>query len=106
MKSRGRELAICCCLLLWFAVTSWAEMAVQTCFSPQGRCSAHIIREIEKAQKELLIAVYAFTNDEARTRGGASEKTRRFGPDRVRPRIRCGERKIPGKIFGRSKKFL
>ena len=39
-------------------------MAVQTCFSPQGRCSAHIIREIEKAQKELLIAVYAFTNDE------------------------------------------
>ena len=64
MKSRGRELAICCCLLLWFAVTSWAEMAVQTCFSPQGRCSAHIIREIEKAQKELLIAVYAFTNDE------------------------------------------
>lgn len=64
MKSRRRELAICCCLLLWFGVTSWAEMAVQTCFSPQGRCSAHIIREIEKAQKELLIAVYAFTNDE------------------------------------------
>jgi mitochondrial cardiolipin hydrolase len=65
MKSRGRELAICCCLLLWFDVTSsWADMAVQTCFSPKGRCSAHIIREIEKAQKELLIAVYAFTNDE------------------------------------------
>jgi phosphatidylserine/phosphatidylglycerophosphate/cardiolipin synthase-like enzyme len=64
MKSRGRELAICCGLLLWFAVTSWGEMAVQTCFSPQGRCSAHIIREIEKTQKELLIAVYAFTNDE------------------------------------------
>jgi phosphatidylserine/phosphatidylglycerophosphate/cardiolipin synthase-like enzyme len=64
MKSRGRELVICCFLLIWYAVTSWAEMAVQTCFSPQGRCSAHIIREIEKAQKELLIAVYAFTNDE------------------------------------------
>jgi phosphatidylserine/phosphatidylglycerophosphate/cardiolipin synthase-like enzyme len=64
MKSRGRALAICCGLLLWFAVTSWAEMAVQTCFSPQGRCAAHIIREIEKTQKELLIAVYAFTNDE------------------------------------------
>lgn len=39
-------------------------MAVQTCFSPQGKCSAHIIREIDKTQKELLIAVYAFTNDE------------------------------------------
>ena len=64
MKSRGRELAICCCLLSLCAVTSWAEMAVQTCFSPQGRCSAHIVREIEKAQKELLIAVYAFTNDD------------------------------------------
>ena len=64
MKNRGCEFAVCCCLLFWFAGTSWAEMAVQTCFSPQGRCSAHIIREIEKAQKELLIAVYAFTNDE------------------------------------------
>jgi cardiolipin hydrolase len=46
------------------AVASGAEMAVQACFSPQGRCSAHIIREIEKAQKELLIAVYAFTHDD------------------------------------------
>src|SRR5262247_297098 len=64
MKNKGREFAIGCGLLFWFAGTSWADMAVQTCFSPQGRCSAHIIREIEKAQKELLIAVYAFTNDE------------------------------------------
>jgi phosphatidylserine/phosphatidylglycerophosphate/cardiolipin synthase-like enzyme len=62
MKNSGRELAVC--LLLCFPVTSWAEMVVQTCFSPQGRCSAHIIREIEKAQKELLIAVYAFTSNE------------------------------------------
>jgi len=64
MKNKGREFAICCGLLFWLAGNSWAEMAVQTCFSPQGRCSAYIIREIEKAQKELLIAVYAFTNDE------------------------------------------
>lgn len=49
---------------LWFGATSRAEMAVQTCFSPQGKCSAHIIREINRTQKELLIAVYAFTNDE------------------------------------------
>jgi phosphatidylserine/phosphatidylglycerophosphate/cardiolipin synthase-like enzyme len=62
MKNRGRELAVC--LFLCVPATAWAEMVVQACFSPQGRCSAHIIREIEKAQKEILIAVYAFTSDE------------------------------------------
>ncbi len=41
-----------------------AEMVVQTCFSPQGRCSAHIIRAIDQAKKELLVAVYAFTHDD------------------------------------------
>lgn len=41
-----------------------ADMVVQTCFSPQGKCSAHIRREIDQAKKELLVAVYAFTNDE------------------------------------------
>lgn len=41
-----------------------AEMVVQACFSPQGNCSAHILREIAQAKKELLVAVYAFTNDE------------------------------------------
>ena len=41
-----------------------AEMVVQACFSPQGKCSAHILREIELAKKELLVAVYAFTSDE------------------------------------------
>jgi len=41
-----------------------AEMVVQACFSPQGRCSAHILREIEQAKKELLVAVYAFTSDD------------------------------------------
>jgi len=41
-----------------------AEMVVQACFSPQGRCAAHILREIETAKKELLVAVYAFTNDD------------------------------------------
>lgn len=64
MKHRPRALVIGAWLLLWSAVASGTEMAVQACFSPQGRCSTHIIREIEKAQKELLIAVYAFTNDE------------------------------------------
>ena len=41
-----------------------ADMVVQACFSPQGKCSSHILREIETAKKELLVAVYAFTNDE------------------------------------------
>jgi phosphatidylserine/phosphatidylglycerophosphate/cardiolipin synthase-like enzyme len=41
-----------------------AEMVVQACFSPQGNCSAHILREIERAKKELLVAVYAFTNED------------------------------------------
>lgn len=43
---------------------SAAEMAVQACFSPQGKCSSHILREIDQAKKELLVAVYAFTNDD------------------------------------------
>ena len=41
-----------------------AEMVVQACFSPQDKCSAHIRREIDQAKKELLVAVYAFTNEE------------------------------------------
>src|SRR5688572_29655047 len=41
-----------------------ADMVVQACFSPQAKCSAHILREIELAKKELLVAVYAFTSDE------------------------------------------
>lgn len=44
--------------------TARAEMVVQACFSPQGRCAAHILREIELAKKELLVAVYAFTSDD------------------------------------------
>ena len=41
-----------------------ADMAVQACFSPQGKCSTHILREIENAKRELLVAVYAFTSDD------------------------------------------
>lgn len=39
-------------------------MVVQACFSPQGKCSSYIVREIAQAQTEILVAVYAFTNDE------------------------------------------
>jgi len=41
-----------------------ADMIVQACFSPNGKCSAYILREIAQAKQELLVAVYAFTNDE------------------------------------------
>ena len=56
-------------LLLFLLIAPWrsaagAEMVVQACFSPQGKCSAHILREIEQAKKELLVAVYAFTRDD------------------------------------------
>jgi len=41
-----------------------AGMAVQTCFSPQGRCSGRIVQEIHQARREVLVAVYAFTSDD------------------------------------------
>ena len=51
-------------LVIRLEIASAADMVVQACFSPQGKCSTHILREIDTAQKELLVAVYAFTNDE------------------------------------------
>ena len=42
-------------------------MVVQACFSPQGKCSVHILREIESAKQELLVAVYAFTSEDLAT---------------------------------------
>ena len=54
----------------------FAEMVVQSCFSPQGKCAAHILREIEQAKKELLVAVYAFTSDDL---AGALVQAKRRG---------------------------
>ena len=53
-----------------------ADMAVQACFSPQGKCSIHILREIGNAKKELLVAVYAFTSDDL---AGALVEAKRRG---------------------------
>jgi phosphatidylserine/phosphatidylglycerophosphate/cardiolipin synthase-like enzyme len=55
--------------LLVFAVffrpgVSPAAMAVQACFSPDGRCSSQILREIAQAKQEILAAVYALTSEE------------------------------------------
>ena len=49
---------------IFISANGHAEMIVQACFSPWGKCSVHILREIEQAKKELLVAVYAFTHDE------------------------------------------
>ena len=47
-----------------FTSAVWPGMAVQACFSPQGKCSSHIAREIGQARREVLVAVYAFTSDD------------------------------------------
>ncbi len=64
------------CVLIFSDTGGCAEMLVQACFSPQERCSGHLLREIGKAEKEILVAVYAFTHNdlaialiEARKRG-------------------------------------
>jgi mitochondrial cardiolipin hydrolase len=59
---RAAAVGFLCAILI--SVNGNAEMVVQACFSPQGKCSAHILREIDQAKKELLVAVYAFTHDE------------------------------------------
>ena len=53
-----------------------AEMVVHTCFSPQGKCSNYILREIDTAKHELLVAVYAFTSDDL---AGALVQARKRG---------------------------
>lgn len=57
--------ALLCALVAIYPSSSVAaDMVVQACFSPQGKCSTHIMREIEQAKKEVLVAVYAFTSEE------------------------------------------
>src|SRR5262245_64034417 len=50
--------------VIFMAALCAAEMSVQACFSPKGKCSTHIRREIDLAKQELLVAVYAFTHDD------------------------------------------
>ena len=64
MKQPLLAIPLCLVSVLSIPLTLFAEMVVQTCFSPQGKCSSHILREIETAKQELLIAVYAFTSDD------------------------------------------
>lgn len=67
------------CLILFYAlilppVGACAEMLVQACFSPQERCSAHLLREIGNAEKEILVAVYAFTHHDLAVALGDARK--------------------------------
>jgi phosphatidylserine/phosphatidylglycerophosphate/cardiolipin synthase-like enzyme len=39
-----------------------AEMLVQACFSPEGECSGHILNAVDGANREILVAMYAFTS--------------------------------------------
>lgn len=64
MKRQGISLGLYFLIIFPGQLVLGAEMIVQTCFSPQGKCSAHILREIEAAKQELLVAVYAFTSDD------------------------------------------
>jgi len=56
--------ALCILHFALFSLEGWAGMAVQTCFSPLGKCSNHIVRELAQARSEILVAVYAFTSDD------------------------------------------
>lgn len=69
MKAKGKKQTAKGVLFLtfyFFLFTSVgrAGMAVQACFSPLGKCSNHLVRELSQAQKEILVAVYAFTSEE------------------------------------------
>ena len=59
-----RLFAIGALVLLLLGKPVHADMSVQACFSPSEKCSVHLLRAIERANKELLVAVYAFTNDD------------------------------------------
>jgi phosphatidylserine/phosphatidylglycerophosphate/cardiolipin synthase-like enzyme len=61
---KGSKYAGIILLSLIFFGLARAEMVVQACFSPRGKCADHILREIAQSKKELLVAVYAFTSDE------------------------------------------
>jgi len=64
LGATGRSPLLILLSIFFGAAPAAAEMVVQACFSPAGKCSSLIIREIQQAKKELLVAVYAFTSDE------------------------------------------
>ncbi len=72
---KNQQTAAAILLLLLANAVANAEMVVQACFSPRGNCAGYLIREIGKAEKELLVAVYAFTShDLAAALAGAKKR--------------------------------
>ena len=89
--------------VLGLASVAPADMAVQACFSPQGKCSGYILREIDQAKKELLVAVYAFTNDDLAT-AVVQAKKRGVNVQVVLDReFDAGNEKSKGKFFDAEK---
>jgi phosphatidylserine/phosphatidylglycerophosphate/cardiolipin synthase-like enzyme len=74
MKRTAAALAFLELSLFLPRVAIAAEMVVHACFSPQGKCSSYILREIEAAKQELLVAVYAFTSDDLALALGEAKK--------------------------------
>lgn len=64
MKRQPAAIAILFAVSISAAASARGAMMVQACFSPQGRCSAQIVREIDNAKREIFVAVYAFTSDD------------------------------------------
>lgn len=62
MSRKTAPLAVALSLLVFATAPARGEMVVQACFSPNGKCATHLLRELQQAKKELLIAVYAFTS--------------------------------------------
>lgn len=64
MSQLIRPISLLAIVLVLSPMPSPGEMVVQACFSPLGKCSNYIVRELVQAKKEILVAVYAFTSDE------------------------------------------
>jgi phosphatidylserine/phosphatidylglycerophosphate/cardiolipin synthase-like enzyme len=64
MRQPSATLATLLVCVIALVASAGAEMMVQACFSPHSKCSAYLLREIDNASKEILVAVYAFTSDE------------------------------------------
>lgn len=65
-RFRSPEFALLSLLVfsLLYAPERAGAMSVQACFTPALRCADRILRAIAQAKREVLVAVYAFTNDE------------------------------------------
>jgi phosphatidylserine/phosphatidylglycerophosphate/cardiolipin synthase-like enzyme len=64
MRTERRRLPLVFLFFFLPLAPVWGGMVVQTCFSPEKKCADYITKEIGQAQKEIFVAVYAFTSDD------------------------------------------